>query len=96
MIGYVEQNVLEEHIQTSFTIIKKQNPLLILEPREYKIYKMYERDMNIITDSLLHFASINPNIESKMKKMLGDETDPDIQTNKLNLILYKNSLNKIK
>jgi hypothetical protein len=53
---------------------------------------MYERDMNIITNSLLHFANNNPVIAEKMKRMLGDETDLDIQISKLNLILYKNSL----
>ncbi len=94
MLGNIEIADIEKHIENNFLKIKKQNPLLLLEPREHKIYKMYERDMNIIANSLIYFSNSNPTLSGKMKKLIGDEIDTDIQINKLNLILYKNSLIK--
>ena len=71
---------------------------LLMEKNERKIYKMYERDMDIITKSLLSFTSncLNNDIKEKMKKLLQytDECDEAILSNRLNLILYKHSLIK--
>jgi hypothetical protein len=64
-----------------------------MEKNERKIYKMYERDMDIITDSLLSLSSncLNNNLKEKMKKLLQytDDCDDAILSNRLNLILYK-------
>ena len=69
-----------------------------MEKCERKIYRMYQRDMDIISSSLLSLSinCFNQNIQEKMKKLLNynDECDEAILSNRLNLILYKHSLIK--
>jgi len=86
------------HIDSSLNKIKKLNIFLLMEKYERKIYKMYERDIHTITNSLLSFSSncFNTYIKEKMKNLLQYTNDCDevILMNRLNLLLYKHSLIK--
>jgi hypothetical protein len=82
--------------------VKRNNPFLLLKKRERKVLNTYERDMKMIAQSLLGFGvrSFNIGIRKRLQNLLKNDgevnqNDPS-NLHKLSVVLYKNSLSKIK
>jgi hypothetical protein len=83
-----------------FNHVKRNNPFFLMQKKERKVLKTYEKDMKMIAQSLLSFGAscYNNGIKKRLANILGSNNfDPNDQTslNKLNITLYKNSLRKI-